>query len=156
MNSMQCDLCGAKEENLFSAIVEGTELNVCRNCARYGKIVEKRVVSDEKNNNIRQIKPRDPKKQTIDVIVPDFAEKIKKKREQLGIKQKDFAKKLSLKESLVHNLETGSFEPSIDIARKLERFLKIKLVEEYEDKKTETIKSASEEITLGDLIKIKS
>ncbi len=153
---MQCDLCGAKEEILFSVIVEGTELNVCRNCAKYGKIVEKKVVSAEQNNNLRQIKPKEPEKQAIDVIVPDFAEKIKKKREQLGIKQKDFAKKLSLKESLVHNLETGSFEPSIDIARKLERFLKIKLVEEYEDKKTEIMKSDSNEITIGDLIKIKS
>ncbi|MDD5086868.1 MAG: multiprotein bridging factor aMBF1 [Candidatus Nanoarchaeia archaeon] len=153
---MQCDLCGTEEENLVSAIVEGTELNVCRNCARYGKIVEKKIFSAEQNNNIRQITSKEPEKQTIEVIVPDFADKIKKKREQLGIKQKDFAKKLSLKESLVHNLETGSFEPSIDIARKLERFLKIKLVEEYEDKKTETMKLDSNEITIGDLIKIKS
>jgi putative transcription factor len=152
---MQCDLCGAEEKNLFNAIVEGTELNVCRNCARYGKIVEKKVVSAEQTNNIRQIRPKEPEKQTIDVIVPDFAEKIKKKREQLGIKQKDFAKKLSLKESLVHNLETGSFEPSIDIARKIERFLKINLVEEYEENKTKAVKQDSGEITIGDLIKIK-
>ena len=150
---MQCDLCGAKTENLFRAIVEGTELNVCKDCAKYGKIIEKRPVKVEEKKQFT--KPVEPEKEIIQVIVPDFAQRIKKKRELLGLKQKEFAKKISEKESLIHNMETGSFEPSISLATKLERFLKIKLIEDYEEEHKKGSKTEAEGFTVGDLIKIK-
>ncbi|MBU4492883.1 MAG: TIGR00270 family protein [Nanoarchaeota archaeon] len=150
---MQCDLCGAKTENLFRAIVEGTELNVCKDCAKYGKIIEKKPIKVEEKRQFT--KPAEPEKEIIQVIVPDFAQRIKKKRESLGLKQKEFAKKTSEKESLIHNIETGSFEPSISLARKLEKFLKIKLIEDYEEEHKKGSKTKTEGFTVGDLIKIK-
>jgi len=151
---MQCDLCGAKTENLFRAIVEGTELNVCKDCAKYGKVIEKKPIKVEEKKQF--IKPAEPEKDIIQVIVPDFAQIIKKKRESLGLKQKEFAKKISEKESLIHNLETGSFEPSISLARKLEKFLKIKLIEEYEEEHKKETTTKPEGFTIGDLIKVKN
>ncbi|MBU1205093.1 MAG: TIGR00270 family protein [Nanoarchaeota archaeon] len=150
---MQCDLCGAKTENLFRAIVEGTELNVCKDCAKYGKIIEKKPIKVEEKRQFT--KPAEPEKEIIQVIVPDFAQRIKKKRESLGLKQKEFAKKTSEKESLIHNIETGSFEPSISLAKKLEKFLKIKLIEDYEEEHKKGSKTKTEGFTVGDLIKIK-
>ena len=150
---MQCDLCGAKTENLFRAIVEGTELNVCKDCAKYGKIIEKKPVKVEEKRQFT--KPTEPEKEIIQVIVPDFAQRIKNKRESLGLKQKEFAKKISEKESLIHNLETGSFEPSISLARKLEKFLKIKLIEKYEEEHKKETPIEPEGLTIGDLIKVK-
>jgi putative transcription factor len=73
----------------------------------------------------------------------------------LGIKQEDAAKKLSEKVSILHNLETGRREPSIPLARKLENFYGIKLIEVSKEEKIEKSKSNSEEITLGDVITIK-
>ena len=150
---MQCDLCGTETENSFRAIVEGTELNVCKDCAKYGKVIEKKAIKVEEKRQFT--KSAEPEKEIIQVIVPDFAQRIKNKRELLGLKQKDFAKKISEKESLIHNLETGSFEPSISLAIKLERFLKIKLIEEYEEKHQEGSKTETDGFTVGDLIKIK-
>ncbi len=152
---MQCDLCGAKTENLFRAIVEGTELNVCKDCAKYGKVIEKKPIKPvvEKKEYVK--KPIESEKEVIQVIVPDFAQRIKKKRESLGLKQKEFAKKISEKESLIHNIETESFKPSIILARKLEKFLKIKLVEEYEEEHKKSSETKPDEFTIGDLIKIK-
>ena len=150
---MQCDLCGTETENLFRAIVEGTELNVCKNCAKYGKVIEKKPVRAIEEKKEYAKKPAEPEKEIIQVIVPDFAQRIKNKRESLGLKQKEFAKKISEKESLIHNLETGSFEPSISLAVKLERFLKIKLIEEYEEKHQEGSKTETDGFTIGDLIK---
>jgi len=150
---MQCDLCGAKTENLFRAIVEGTELNVCKDCAKYGKVIEKRPVKVEEKRQFT--KPAEPEKEIIQVIVLDFAQRIKNKRESIGLKQKEFAKKISEKESLIHNLETGSFKPSISLAVKLEKFLKIKLVEEYEEEHKKSSEIKTEGFTVGDLIKIK-
>ena len=150
---MQCDLCGAETENLFRAIVEGTELNVCKDCAKYGKVIEKKPIKEETKKQLT--KTIEPEKEIIQVIVPDFAQRIKKKRESLGLKQKEFAKKISEKESLIHNIETGSFEPSISLAKKLERFLKIKLIEEYEEEHKKGSKTKTEGFTVGDLIKVK-
>jgi putative transcription factor len=152
---MQCDLCGAETENLFRAIVEETELNVCKNCAKYGKVIEKRVVPVKEKVRNKLTKPAEPEKEIIHVIVPDFAQRVKKKRESLKLKQKEFAKKISEKESLIHNIETGSFEPSIILAVKLEKFLKIKLIEEYEEEHKKGSKTKTEGFTVGDLIKIK-
>ncbi|MBU4283534.1 MAG: TIGR00270 family protein [Nanoarchaeota archaeon] len=150
---MQCDLCGAKTEYIFRTIIEGTELNVCKDCAKYGKVIEKKPIKVEEKRQFT--KPAEPEKEIIQVIVPDFAQRIKKKRESLGLKQKEFAKKTSEKESLIHNIETGSFEPSISLARKLEKFLKIKLIEDYEEEHKKGSKTEAEGFTVGDLIKIK-
>ncbi len=152
---MQCDLCGAETENIFRTIVEGTELNVCKDCSKYGKVIEKRVIRVKEDVKKELTKPVEPEKEIIQVIVPDFAQRIKKKRESLGLKQKEFAKKISEKESLIHNMETGSFKPSISLARKLEKFLKIKLIEEYEEEHKKGSKTKTEGFTVGDLIKIK-
>ena len=35
-----CDMCG-KETDLVVALIEGTELNVCRECGKFGKILRK-------------------------------------------------------------------------------------------------------------------
>ena len=89
------------------------------------------------------------------MVVDDFAEKIRIKREKLGLKQEDFAKKIGEKESVVHKLETGEFEPSLELAKKLEKVLNIKLIEEYEEEHKATTKATSIITTIGDLVKIR-
>ncbi|MAG08060.1 TIGR00270 family protein [Candidatus Woesearchaeota archaeon] len=149
---IQCDLCG-KETNLFLADIEGTELNVCSNCSKFGRVI-KEIRAEEKEK-----KPKEEKNQIteepeiIDSIVADYAEIIRKKREQLGLKQEDFAKKISEKESTVHHLEIGKLEPSIELARKLERLLKINLIETIEVEQEKTKQEKSDVLTIGDILK---
>ena len=75
----------------------------------------------------------------------------------MGLKQEDFAKKINEKLSVVSGIESGRHKPSMELAKKIGRFLRISLVEEIEDKEEEKIagKGASEELTIGDLIKIR-
>ena len=63
-----------------------------------------------------------------------------------------------LKESLLHKIETGSFEPTIDLARKLERLLHIVLVETRGETLAAVAKSEhkSEGLTIGDILKLKT
>lgn len=146
-------MCG-KEAEIYLALIEGTELNVCSSCAKFGKILKKVVKEEPKKKKEKIIeKPEEP--EIIEVIVEDYAVKIRNAREKLGLKQKDFARKISEKESLLSAFETGKIEPSLKIARKLEKLLRIKLIEEVEEKKEEVEKVKREEVTIGDLIKIK-
>ena len=152
---MNCELCGS-EGRLYKIKIEGTELNVCRSCAKHGKIISSIAEPLPETKQKKFLPKEEPQEEVIQIIVPDFSEKIRKKREQLNLNQKDFAKKLSEKESVIHKLETGVLEPSIKLAGKLEHLLGIKLIEEQTAayQKAETTKT--EEVTIGDLIKIKT
>jgi len=133
-----CELCG-KNAELYRALVEGTELSVCEACSMYGRVLASAPAE----------------KEIIEIIVPDFFERIRKKRQALGLKQDEFGKLISEKESIVHKLETGGIRPSLETAKKLERILKIKLVEILEEEGLPTKRGGSDQFTLGDVVRIR-
>jgi len=151
---MNCELCGKETEELFLASVEGTEINVCTNCTGFGKVIKKiRTGTPIQKKAIKPIVLEHAEPALV--LAADFGRLIKSKREQLGLSQKDFALKINEKMSLIHNIESGHFEPGIELARKIEHFLKIKIIEEYKEEKENKKESRSNEFTIGDIIKIK-
>ena len=148
---MLCDMCGSSGK-LFRAKVEGAELTVCQKCSKFGNILGVVKGQEEK----KEIKLRkEPESESIEMIVQDYAEKIRKKREALGLTQKEFAKKINEKESLIQKIESGNFEPSIALAKKIEKFLKLILIEEYKETEEKVRHSKVDSFTIGDLMKIK-
>ena len=91
------------------------------------------------------------------MVVKDAGKIIRGKREEMGLKQIEFAKKLNEKESVIQGWETGKLKPSIPKAKKLERILKVTLTEEIEDadESPTTKKAKGGALTIGDLIKVK-
>lgn len=151
---MLCDMCG-KEAELFKAIVEGTQLNVCKSCSRYGKVLKKvKPKTADKPEPVKKIEIVQ-KEEIEELVVENFPELIKQKREKLGLKQEELAKKLNERESLIQKVESGHMRPSIKLAKKLERFLEIKLIEEFKKKAFNPDKKSSGPLTIGDLIAIK-
>ncbi|MBS3175914.1 TIGR00270 family protein [Candidatus Woesearchaeota archaeon] len=147
---MQCEMCG-KESPLFLVRIEGTQMNACKTCASFGQILKNPVA-----RAVIPIKKAPPKDEALPVIVTDYAAKIKAAREQKGMTQEELARKLNEKESLMHKMETGSFEPPIALAEKLEKFLNIKLIETAEITTVLNLpKGKTECFTLGDFIKKK-
>ena len=147
-------MCGKVDDNLLRTIVESVELTVCEKCSKFGKVL------GPLRRDIPKPKPRyvqAQKEEPQEGIIENYHDIIKKKREALGISQKDFALKLNEKESIVHKLETGHFEPPMILARKLEKILGVKLVhkikEESVDDKPQNKTGAG--FTLGDFIKTK-
>lgn len=158
-----CELCGRNEAK-YDCEIEGTRMKVCDDCSRFGAVKGKSnvriVVSDNK-------KPvfKDPEY----LFVQGYGIIVKNAREKLGLKQEDFAKSINEHKSLIHQVESEHIKPNILLARKLERFLKIKIVEEVKTEKYEaseesktlnstgrlTSKPASEGLTFGDLINIR-
>jgi putative transcription factor len=148
-----CDMCG-KETNLVVADIEGTELNVCDICAKHGKIIRK-IEPIKESRNIRKKEKIEIEEETIEKIVEGYGKLIKESREKLGLKQEDFAKKINEKSSIIHNIESEHYEPDIKLAQKIEKFLKIRLIEEEKIEKTNIDHVDSAGLTIGDLIKIK-
>jgi len=142
-----CEMCG-KETSLFSAIIEGSQMRVCENCAKFGKVLRKPVSDLRVNVSVKKAEP-------VEALVENFGQIVRSAREKLGLTQKDFALKLTEKESVINKIESGSFSPPISLARKLEKILKIKLVEVEKEEEVSSESKRSGPMTIGDLIKIK-
>lgn len=157
---MQCDMCGKITEKLNLVKVESVEMSLCVDCTKYGTFVKRVKAPDkfkEKYSRTVGIVKRNEK---IVSIIESFGIKIKNAREKLNLNQEDLAKKLNEKESLMQRIESGKKEPTIAMAKKLERFLQIKLVEETIDNADSDGEKRSPRtkapLTIGDMIKLVS
>jgi len=167
---MRCEVCGRKiRETPNRVVIEGAKLMVCGECAKHGKVTweepqkPKLVLAPRQAVPIQgpiQIKKRvvQAKVDTSQEIVEDYAEAIRQAREKLGLSHEDLGQKISEKESVLKKIETGKITPNDLLISKLEHTLKIKLLVPVPDEKVtqNAPKSASRELTLGDLIQISS
>ncbi len=140
---MQCNLCG-KESSLITAMIESVEMNVCEECARLGTRIQipKQAVRTERTEIY----------EPEEYVIEDFHTIIKQARENKKLKQEDAARQLAIKESLLHKIENGSFTPSLRMARKLEKFFGVRLIEEINNGKVRTINNGGENYTIADMM----
>ena len=155
MIKINCDLCGKTAESLAKTIIEGVQLDVCSDCEKFGKVIAAVKRPSAKEQHKQYIKQQAKKEEKIELLAEDYAEIIKKKRESMGLTQKDFAGRINEKEIIIHKIETGAFNPPLPLVKKLERFLGIRLLEQHEEKFESSGKNKNEGFTLGDFIKLK-
>lgn len=168
-----CEMCGrpVRDEKLLRTMfIEGALLRVCESC--YQKIVKKATpesllkamakasAQQRRVSTSRWSKTRIPRRILEEEfeVVPDYAKRIREARERLGWTTKVLAEKVREKESVIRRIESGRLKPPIDLARRLERILGIKLLEPVVE---EPIKysggpSGEDYFTIGDLIQIKT
>jgi len=150
-------MCGS-EGVLFKAKIEGAEMIVCSKCSKFGEIIGQiRIGEKMVKKSDAKIIGVEKEPEFLELVVSDFAEKMKRKREQLGLDQENFAKKINQKKSLVHKMETGEFIPDVESIKRLEKILGLRLVEQYAEEQKDNFskKSPKEGMTIGDLITIK-
>jgi len=153
-----CELCGRKP-SVYDCVIEGTKMKVCEDCSRFGAVKGKsnvKVVVQEAKKPVS--------KGPEYLFVKGYGLMVKNARERLGLKQEDFAKNINEHKSLIHQVESEHIKPSIVFARKLERALHIKIVEEMKSEDEEAQKDSatrpgsrnrSEGLTFGDMITVK-
>jgi putative transcription factor len=157
-------MCSSPDKT-YKIEVEGSILNVCEKCASFGKVVGKvkQEMPEKKKKKLEKAAEKAAEEkakketETMQIITPNYSSIIRKAREKQGLKQEELAKKIAEKESVIHKLESGIITPAIPLARKLEKFLRIKLVETVEMGSSDSgeKKSGFDSLTLGDLIRIK-
>ncbi|MGB9748274.1 MAG: multiprotein bridging factor aMBF1 [Candidatus Woesearchaeota archaeon] len=152
---MQCEICGKETEKIYLTMIEGSKLKVCKECSSLGNVISV-VNEDPKNKDFVVVKkPKEPAAEKEFFIRSDYGNIIRKARENSNMKIEEFAKKLSLKESFVHKLETFQAEPDLETAKRLERLLHVKLIEEVQEVPIGKKEEPREELTFGDLVKVK-
>lgn len=166
-NVVHCEICGAVVERRTSKIVfvEGARLVLCPSC--YSKINKKltseplKALPEAKkpspSNLQRSVKSKEGIREEFEVV-DDFASRVRNARETLGWSQKVLAEAVKESENVIKRIESGRLVPTIELARKLEKVLNIKLLEpivEGSEYLATTGKKVPKELTLGDVVNIK-
>ena len=157
---MDCDMCG-REQAVLKASVEGTVLSVCNSCSKYGKVVGKVPVAAAAMKKAEKMR-MPAEEEELEAVVASFGQLVKQKREELGrkredgfMKLEDFAKMIGVKESVLHKMETGTLKPSVEEAKRIGKAIGIKLVEKAEAVEDIVPQPKKDQLTLGDMIKIR-
>lgn len=151
-----CDMCGRSGAR-FIARIAGAQMTVCENCAQRGEIIEE-IVEKKPAEVRREIKREEQKAQIVervDDVLENIGELVRKKREELNLKQEDLSKKINEHESMIKRIEHG-YMPSLQIAHKLEKVLHVRLTEKStaSDQNYDSGKGAAA-LTLGDIMIIR-
>jgi putative transcription factor len=108
-------------------VVDGTVFNVCIACSKHGKpYVPAQVAAKKKRPGaIKQQKKIGLADATV--LTPDFARLIREARMTMGLTHEQLGMKMNEKAQLLRKFETGALKPDEIFAKKLERYLGIKL-----------------------------
>ena len=118
---MDCELCGQKGKT-SKVRIEGVLFNACDACSAMGKPVQEHLQKPKKIVPMQSY--------AEELIVPNYSELIRKARQNMKIKQEEVALKLNEKLSEYAAVEGGKRVPDLKLAKKLEKFFGIKLIEE--------------------------
>ncbi len=166
---MRCEVCGRIIRGKPHKVkIEGAELKVCSNCAKFGvemqayskfpKRSNKKSVPQIQAQTTRTFKKAKSKKMYMDEnleVVEDYNIIIKNARESLGLTREELGKKINEKESVIARIESGKMIPDIKLAKKLEKALNIKILEKIESESFGSYSSNTPELTIGDIVQVK-
>lgn len=135
-------------------------MNVCSNCAKFGEGAPSAKKMEEHPLVARRLEIRQKRMRTRDVfekasaedLVLDYPDRIRSAREKRNISQKELARSLNEKWSIINKLEAGDIRPTDSLVLKLERALNIKLREKVEKVLVEK-QDHTPSMTLADLLK---
>ncbi|MDD1673386.1 MAG: multiprotein bridging factor aMBF1 [Methanomicrobiales archaeon] len=160
---MQCELCGAEIKGQPKRVrIEGAELQVCMQCARYGREVQQARTPPTarkplQGSTVPRLSPR-PRKDVFDLIKGDliegYNERIRLARMAKGWSQKDLAMAIKQRELLIKKIEKGDLTPEDTVRKKIEQVLEISLLD-IRPEETNVKKKGQVTTTLGDLISLK-
>jgi putative transcription factor len=145
----ECEICGSGEVE-YIIEVEGAKMSVCRECSTVGKIIKRMPKEAMKSDAAFQ-----PARTKVELEVVDgYGAIIQNARKKLGLPIEVLAERINEKASFLERIEHQKTLPDEKVARKLEKELGIKLLEEVVEQEAEGGGRSEAQITLGDIIEL--
>ena len=142
---MNCEICGAFEENLIKTEVEGSIMNLCKNCSKYGKVIGASV---QANNKVKKIMESESQ------LKYDYLNEIKHALNESGLSIEEAAERIRCSPKDLKKVVNGEMLPDKNITEKLEKLLKISLYE-IDFVSDSAFKKDTDELSFGDVVDIK-
>lgn len=128
MSDLYCDVCG-KNQVRAQILLEGAKLLACGACMKSGKVLH-RFDDDE------AVAPSVPSApvtlESGEEVVEGYGRIVRNARERMGLPIAVVAERINESEAYLHGIEAGRLMPTLEVARKLEKELAIKLVEKVQ------------------------
>lgn len=148
----------------YRVTIEGVTLTVCEKC--YSRVMARKEELERRKRSqtsskprapaMRRRAPRHPSLYDQYEVVEDYAERIRRARQRLGWSQAALAQRVGERENTIKRIESGRLTPPLDLARKLERVLHIKLLEPVVDEPVVSEHRGDDfGLTLGDIARIR-
>ena len=161
---MICEMCGKEVPVTKTVIVEGSRMNVCPNCARFGEDyrassshgapVTQTVIEERLQKRERRMQSKDIYASSTSVeLVDDYGGVIRDARTEQGMDQKQFASVIQEKQGTLAKIESNNLIPDDKIIKKIEKALGIKLTETVNSGVTVGPGSSGNKMTLGNFIR---
>ena len=128
MTELYCDICGRGPVRA-QILVEGAKLLACGGCMKSGKLLHK-FHEDEVEPTLELSRPSSF--EGNEEIVEDCGKIIKTARDRTKLPLAVIAERIRERESYLDAIENGRLMPSIEVAKKLEKELGIKLIEKVQ------------------------
>ncbi len=155
-------MCGKDVPQTRAVIVEGTRLNACPNCARFGEDyrpqsggapVSQSVIDERLEKRERRMKSKDIYSGAASVeLIDDFGGAIRAAREAKGMDLEQFAESILEKKGVLAKVEANNLIPDDKLIKKIEKALNIKLMETVQSGKSVGSQNTGK-MTLGNFIK---
>jgi putative transcription factor len=145
---MICEMCGKDAEGLQRVRVEGSVLELCADCSKFGTVIAPMpgaaaapapsqrpgsvaamgTIDDRVRARAGRLQERDLYRELPDMeLAADWGKRIRLAREHLAWTPEELGKKLNEKKSVVLKLESGGFRPPDAMIRKIEHLLRVRL-----------------------------
>jgi len=89
-------------------------------------------------------------------LIEDYGPQIRKARQKLCLSEKDLAKKMQEKESVVKNLEKQELMPDYRLISKLKKYLGLDIVDRMDADKGKILAKPTGAKTIGDMLRLKA
>jgi putative transcription factor len=89
-------------------------------------------------------------------LIEDYGTQIRKVRQKLGLSEKDLAKKMQEKESVIKNLEKMELTPDNKLITKIRKYLSLDIVEHTDVSKSHILAKSTGAKTIGDMLRMDS
>jgi len=158
-------MCGADVPITKPMMVEGSKLNLCANCARFGdeykssnptaaSPVPRSVIEDRLQRRERRMQTKDIYSTTTRELIDDYGAAIRNAREAKGLDLEEFAKSIFERKGTIARIEANDLVPDDKLIVKLEKALNIVLKENVQaGAQVGGSSKKSDGFTLGNFIK---
>ena len=145
-----CELCGKIVDSTTTVKVAGTLVSSCSNCKGLGASVDIGGI----DKTLKTFRPRNKTQEVLEVV-PNYTNLLNSSLGKKDINLHQLAHVLNIKESSLNKYFSGKIQPNIEMARKLENYLSIKLVVIVETKSVNVgdfMNNDSASDSLGDML----
>ena len=147
-----CELCGNPTGDIYVVNVEDVELRVCAKCAKGKKVLSTQSDASKKKQYGQRFSMPQKKKEEDQPLIEGYGNAIRSAREKMQIPLPVLAEMLNEKETLLLRIEQEQTLPPISLTKKLEKALKIKLIDDSVATETGGSRGNTDKVTLGDFI----